>query len=474
MEAVTILRELWRRRILVALAALASIFAAFAIAYTVTIPPESRKFEVGIATGRILVDTPDSQVVDVSPRGSGTLGIRAGLLANLMTEGEVKAAIARRAGLRPGQLHAGVEIEGELPVVLTSAAGKPNAYLLTTSPATSTDDLPLPMIDIETQAPDVAGAAQLANAAVAGLNDYLDTKAAGENVPDARRLQVTGFGAPQVRAETRGPKHVVALAAGLFLFICGCAAILSISALAGAWRTAAERDRTAAPPPTAGSRHRLLGGLRAGAARAKAWAMSALSALGRARAAAATLIRDSARRLGAIAERGLKGLRRGVTLAWRRVRAWARQLGTVSERRIEAERRRATGFAPTVEAAELSPRAVEDRATGADMGSPKPRPERANGRPVRVKGSRRSRRRKAAAEANRAAKAARAAKANQAPKPESKTAPRPKKAPQRNGAPSVSRGPTSNGTPKATPAPARNGGGEAERARHSSRPGSPR
>ena len=119
MEAVTILRELWRRRILVALAALASIFAAFAIAYTVTIPPESRKFEVGIATGRILVDTPDSQVVDVSPRGSGTLGIRAGLLANLMTEGEVKAAIARRAGLRPGQLHAGVEIEGELPVVLT-------------------------------------------------------------------------------------------------------------------------------------------------------------------------------------------------------------------------------------------------------------------------------------------------------------------------------------------------------------------
>ena len=116
MDTVTILRELWRRRVLVGLLAIVCVLVAFALTYTVSFPPESRKYEVGIATGRILVDTPDSQVVDVAPRGSDTLGVRANLLANLMTEGEVKALIAEEAGLRPGELQAGVEVEGELPV----------------------------------------------------------------------------------------------------------------------------------------------------------------------------------------------------------------------------------------------------------------------------------------------------------------------------------------------------------------------
>ena len=242
MEAVTILRELWRRRILVAVVAVASVLAGLAISYHLALPPESRKFDVGIASGRILVDTPDSQVVDVSPKGSGTLGLRASVVANLMTEGEVKATIARDAGLRPDQLRAGVEVEGELPVVLSSASGDPNAHLLTTRPAVNPDGAPLPMIDIEAQAPNTAAAARIANAAVSGLNDYLDSKAAGEDVPDARRLQVTGFGAPQVRQETRGPRNVVALAVGLFVFVAGCAAILLLTALARAWKVAAEQE----------------------------------------------------------------------------------------------------------------------------------------------------------------------------------------------------------------------------------------
>ena len=100
MEAVTILRELWRRRILVAVVALVSILAGLSTAYSISLPPKSKSFEVGVATGRILVDTPDSQVVDVQPKGSGTLGIRAGVLANLMTEGDVKAAIAKPGFVR--------------------------------------------------------------------------------------------------------------------------------------------------------------------------------------------------------------------------------------------------------------------------------------------------------------------------------------------------------------------------------------
>jgi capsular polysaccharide biosynthesis protein len=245
MEAVTILRELRRRRAFVALVALVSVLIGLAVAYTVSLPPHSRTVEVGIASGRLLVDTPDSQVIDVQPKGSGTLGIRAGVVANLMTEGDVKAAIAQRAGLNPNQLRAGVRVDGELSAVLTKASGNPDAHLLVTSPALNPDGTPLPMVDIEAQAPGPEGAARLANAAVTGLNDYLDTKAAGEDVPDAERLQVTGLGAPAVHEEARGPSRLVAAAVAILVFLFGCAAILVSAPLGRAWRVAvtAEDER---------------------------------------------------------------------------------------------------------------------------------------------------------------------------------------------------------------------------------------
>ena len=65
---------------------------------------ESRKYDVGIATARVLVDTPSSQVVKVAPKGSDALGVRANLIANLMVEGDVKAAIAQKAGIAPDKL----------------------------------------------------------------------------------------------------------------------------------------------------------------------------------------------------------------------------------------------------------------------------------------------------------------------------------------------------------------------------------
>src|SRR3954470_17024379 len=153
MDIVTILRDLWRRRLLVVGVYLIALLAGIAVVYQISFPPklESRKYDVGVATARILVDTPASQVVDVAPKGSDTLGVRANLLANLMVDGEVKTVIARRAGLRPNQL-SGVGDSVTGPPTATAKVD-PRGYVLSTRVVSTSDGSWLPIIEIETQAP---------------------------------------------------------------------------------------------------------------------------------------------------------------------------------------------------------------------------------------------------------------------------------------------------------------------------------
>jgi hypothetical protein len=211
------------------------------------LPPQSRKYEVGTASARLFVDTPKSQVVEVSPRGSEALGARASLLSAFMTEGDVKAAIARRAGLRPRDLLTPAESDPDVAPAGAEGRHPSEVYLLSTHLVTNPSGEPLPIIEIEAQAPDAARARQLATSAVTGLRAYLDSKAASEQVSDARRLRVMGLGVPQVRTDIRGPGRVVAIAATLFVFLAGCAGIIAFVALARGWREADEEQQIDVP-----------------------------------------------------------------------------------------------------------------------------------------------------------------------------------------------------------------------------------
>jgi hypothetical protein len=240
MQTVTILRGLWRRRLYVAGVLVLAVLAGVTVAYRVP-SLESRTYQVGIATSRIFVDTPSSQVVEVSPKGGDTLGTRAGLIASLMVDGTIKAAIAHRAGLAPGQFDAISASSAESSPAVSPP--RPRGRVLTTQVVTNPAGDELPIIQIEAQAADARAAARLAAAAVSGLRDYLNTKAALQRVPDAKRLQVDGLGAPQARDVTRGPRRLYALIAAIFVFAAGCAAIVGLSALAGAWREASDEEQ---------------------------------------------------------------------------------------------------------------------------------------------------------------------------------------------------------------------------------------
>ena len=251
MDIVTILRELWRRRILVGLVAVAAVAVGILVAYRFSpLPPklESRSYDVAVATARMFVDTPDSQVVDVSPKGSETLGMRAGLLSTLMVEGSVKEAIAKRVGMPPSRLITTAESapgsEGGPPLPKPG----PDDYVVSTRVVLNTVQEQLPIIEIEAQAPKAAAAAALANATVSGLSDYLDSKAASEQVADGRRLRVSGLGPAQVVEVHRGPQRSVVLVVALLAFVAGCALIVIVPRVARGWREAeASEWNTPAP-----------------------------------------------------------------------------------------------------------------------------------------------------------------------------------------------------------------------------------
>ena len=168
MDAVTILREIWRCRLAVGVAAVVAILVGLALTYTVSLPPKSRKYEVGIASSRILVDTPNSQVVTVAPRGLETLGARATVLANVMTDGEIKTIIAGAAGLNPSELPLGSS-PGRAPGRPLGGGREPGAYVLTARPATDPDNMPLPIIEIEAQAPRLRRRGAVGGRRIAGL-----------------------------------------------------------------------------------------------------------------------------------------------------------------------------------------------------------------------------------------------------------------------------------------------------------------
>ena len=132
------LRDLWRHRLAVVGVLLLALLASTLVLYKFS-PPlqlESRKYNVGVATTSVLIDTPSSQVARIAPEGSGDLGMRADLLARLMVDGVIKAEIAKAAGLDPDALFGISTAASDQPV---SAAPPRGAPVLTTQggPATT-------------------------------------------------------------------------------------------------------------------------------------------------------------------------------------------------------------------------------------------------------------------------------------------------------------------------------------------------
>jgi hypothetical protein len=243
-NSVRILRALTRHPLILAQVVLLSIVVGWLVGFKPTFPPKSRSYTVAVASERVLIDTPQSQVLEVAPAGSGTLGTRASVFANLLVVGELKNEVAKRAGLAPNKLIGGTDASATAgaagPGDATKAA--PTTARLHTSVLLSTDQVQLPIIKIDAQAKTPVLAARITSAATETLSSYVAKKAESEGVSADKRLNIRSLGAPVVDQEIRGPRHLLALLAGLLVLGMGCAAIVMVPAFLRAWRLSGEDD----------------------------------------------------------------------------------------------------------------------------------------------------------------------------------------------------------------------------------------
>src|SRR3712207_5798787 len=97
MEVLDVLRTLSQRRFLLVVGLLATIAVALLLSRGGT-PPGA------VAKTRVVLDTPDSQLVKVAPAGVDTLLWRAGLVANLVASEAMTEEITRLARIPADQL----------------------------------------------------------------------------------------------------------------------------------------------------------------------------------------------------------------------------------------------------------------------------------------------------------------------------------------------------------------------------------
>ena len=230
MELIALLQALWRHRILVVVGLI--------LAVAVGLKVGGENAPTGVASARVLLDTPDSQLLNSDSPGAETLGWRASMLAELVSSREATTQIARELHIRPDRV---VVMSRALNVApkpsplsdlgLEAAAGTQAPYVLTIG---STPDAwggpQLPIISIGARAPSVMKASRLAAAAVAALKTAASAPA-GRTVQQVVLEPVGPVRAVEVPARSR---RMMAVAAAAFLFGLWC---LCVAAGSGLLRT---------------------------------------------------------------------------------------------------------------------------------------------------------------------------------------------------------------------------------------------
>lgn len=234
---ISILKELWKRKLLVAVVIAVAVVAAVLAVYKVSPSGISKRSTPAVSgSSEVLIDSARSPIAG-SKRNVEALSTRAAVFARLGTSGNIVKEIAKEVGVNPWEIQVtGPQpFPGEAPGVSEAAEELP--YGLTYSQVGE-----LPIIAIVSRAPDVHTARALAAAAPRSLEKMVQRVQVKQGTPERERVEIRTLGPATVSAVDNGPGKKIGVAIFLGILLVGLGLILGIPRLVAAWRDAGEDE----------------------------------------------------------------------------------------------------------------------------------------------------------------------------------------------------------------------------------------
>jgi hypothetical protein len=244
MTFILILKELWRRKLLVVLVTVLAVAISAAAVFNISLsPPGLNKRDHSEAKGtvEILVDSNRSPLADTAGKLE-PLTARAGVFARYIAGGNVVRKISEETHIPYKE----IEVAGPAPL--------PGEAIGVTAPPEQIKpygisivqrDL-LPIVNVETRAPTVDEARALAAAAPDAVRGIVERIQTEQEIPEGKRVTFRTLGPAQATVATEAMGAKIALVLFIVLEIVGLLLILGIPRIVKAWRSA---DATANPQP---------------------------------------------------------------------------------------------------------------------------------------------------------------------------------------------------------------------------------
>jgi hypothetical protein len=251
------MRELFRLPVGAALAVALAALVALSVVYEVSfLPPglKARPLETATAATHVLIDAPKSTILDMRYGTSDfkSLSDRGVLLGNVMASAPVREYIARRAGIPPEAIEASTPLTPDYPRAIAEAGHERHTTDILKSPdqyRLSIQANPtVPILDVLAQAPDSKTAEQLANAAVEGLQDYIDDVGRAQDIGLGQRIRLEQLGRARGGVINAGVGLQVVLLSFVVTLGMASAAVLFLARMRRGWALASR----AVPQPSEG------------------------------------------------------------------------------------------------------------------------------------------------------------------------------------------------------------------------------
>lgn len=256
MNLIQTLKELSRRRLLVALAAVFAALIAILAVYKVSPSPPSISQRAHVnAQGsiEILVDSSNSPIADTRRDLTGLIA-RAGVFARLISGGNVINEVAKTTGIPARQ----IDVAGPSPLPgqapgADEASPEYHPYGISVVQSET-----LPILTVVTRAPTVAEAVDLAEAVPVAIRSLVNSIQVKQETPAGKRVELRVLGPAEAAPQDEALGKKAALAIFVVVFVLCLLAILGIPRFRAAWRAADAEEPPVAPVPDVQASHEVL------------------------------------------------------------------------------------------------------------------------------------------------------------------------------------------------------------------------